>query len=133
MGSLPLAPPGKPIQYKAIIMYQALAKDFPVAQLVKNLPAMQETRVQFLGQEDPLEKEMAIHSNILACRIPWTEKPGGLQFMGHKEWDTTERLTHTHTHTHTLAAWWESRGEQACPVPCFHRILLLYRPGAIHC
>ena len=82
-------------------MYQALAEDFPVAQLVKNLPAMQETRVQFLGQEDPLEKEMAIHSNILACRIPWTEKPGGLQFMGHKEWDTTERLTHTHTHTHT--------------------------------
>ena len=112
-------------------MYQALAEDFPVAQLVKNLPVMQETRVQFLGQEDPLEKEMAIHSNILACGIPWTEKPGGLQFMGHKEWDTTERLTHTHTHT--LAAWWESRGEQACPVPCFHRILLLYRPGAIHC
>ena len=79
-------------------MYQALAEDFPVAQLVKNLPVMQETRVRFLGQEDPLEKEMAIHSNILACRIPWTEKPGGLQFMGHKEWDTTERLTHTHTH-----------------------------------
>ena len=56
-------------------------KDFPAAQIVKNLPAMQETRVQFLGQEDPLEKGMATHSNILAWRIPWTEKPGRLQFM----------------------------------------------------
>ena len=49
-----------------------------VAQLVKNLPAMQETWVQSLGWEDPLEKEMAIHSSILAWRIPRTEKPGGL-------------------------------------------------------
>ena len=48
-----------------------------VAQMVKNLPAMQETQVQFLGWEDPLEKEMATQSNILAWRIPWTEKPGG--------------------------------------------------------
>ena len=103
MGSLPLAPPGKPIQYTAIIMYQALAEDFPVAQLAKNLPMMQETRVRFLGQEDPLEKEMAVHSSILAWRSPWTEKSGGLQFMGHKEWDTTERLTHTHTHARARA------------------------------
>ena len=50
-----------------------------VAQLVKNLPAMQETRVQFLGREDSLEKEMANHSSILAWEIPWTEEPGGLQ------------------------------------------------------
>ena len=49
-----------------------------IAQLVKNLPAMQETQVRFLGQEDPLEKEMATHSSILAWRIPWTEEPGGL-------------------------------------------------------
>ena len=49
-----------------------------VAQLVKNLPAMQETQVRFLGQEDPLEKAMAIHSSILAWRIAWTEEPGGL-------------------------------------------------------
>ena len=49
-----------------------------VAQLVKNLPAMQETQVQFLGWEDPLEKEMETHSSILACRIPWTEELGGL-------------------------------------------------------
>ena len=52
---------------------------FPVAQMVKNLPAMQETRVQSLGREDPLEKGMAIHSSIFAWRIPWMEKPGGLQ------------------------------------------------------
>ena len=50
-----------------------------VAQMLKNLPAMQETRVRLLGQEDPLEKDMATHSSILAWRIPWTEEPGGLQ------------------------------------------------------
>ena len=50
--------------------------------MVKNLPAMQETWVQSLGQEDPLEKGMAAHSSILAWRIPWTEEPAGLQSMG---------------------------------------------------
>ena len=50
--------------------------------MIKNLPVMQETQVQFLGEEDPLEKEMATHSSILAWRIPWTEEPGGLQSMG---------------------------------------------------
>ena len=59
-----------------------------IAQSVKNLPAMQETWVQFLGQEDPLEKEMASHC-IFAWRIPQTEEPGGLQFMGSQELDTT--------------------------------------------
>ena len=49
-----------------------------IAQSVKNLPAMQETQVRFLGWEDPQEKEMATHSSILACRIPWTEKLGRL-------------------------------------------------------
>ena len=53
-----------------------------VAQEVKNLPAVPETRVRSLGQEDPLEKGMATHSSILAWRIPWTEEPGGLQSMG---------------------------------------------------
>jgi len=53
-----------------------------VAQSVKNLPTMQETLVQSLGQEDPLEKGMVNHSSILAWRIPWTEEPGRLQFMG---------------------------------------------------
>ena len=53
-----------------------------VAQMVKNLPAMWETLVWALGQEDPLKEEMATHSSILAWRIPWTEEPGGLQSMG---------------------------------------------------
>ena len=53
-----------------------------VAQMVKNLPAMQETKVQSLGQEDLLEKGMATHSSILAWRIPWTEESGRLQSMG---------------------------------------------------
>ena len=56
-----------------------------MAQWVKNLPAMQETQemqLPSLGQEDPLEKEMAAHSSILAWEIPWTEEPGGLQSMG---------------------------------------------------
>ena len=53
-----------------------------VAQLVNNLLAMQETWVRSLGREYPLEKEMATHSNTLAWKIPWTEEPSGLQFMG---------------------------------------------------
>ena len=60
-----------------------------VAQLVKNLPAAQETQVQFLGWEDPLEKEIATHSSILAWRIPWREEAGGLQSMGSQELDTS--------------------------------------------
>ena len=52
--------------------------DFPMAQMVKNLPAMQEIWVRSLVQEDPLEKEIAIHSSVLAWRIPWTEGSGGL-------------------------------------------------------
>ena len=54
----------------------------PVAQTVKNPPAMQETRIRSLGQEDPPDKEMAARSNILAWEIPWTEEPGRLQAMG---------------------------------------------------
>ena len=53
-----------------------------VAQLVKNLPAVQETQVWSLGQEDPLEKGVAVYSHILSCETPWTEEPGGLQSMG---------------------------------------------------
>ena len=68
-----------------------------MAQMVKCLPAMQETQVQSLGEEDPLEKEMATQSSILAWEIPWTEEPRGLQSMGHKYLDMTEELTHTHT------------------------------------
>ena len=70
---------------------------FLVAQMVRNLPAMQKTRVQSLGWEDPLEKGMATHSSILTWRIPWTQEPGGLQSMGSQRADTTEQLTHTHS------------------------------------
>ena len=66
----------------------------------------QETSVQSLGEEDLLEEEMATHCSIPAHKIPWTEEPGRLQSIGHKESDTSERArvrarTHTHTHTHT--------------------------------
>ena len=54
-----------------------------VVQTLKNLPSMQETQVQFLGREDPLEKGMVTHSSILAWRIPWTEEPGELQSISH--------------------------------------------------
>ena len=70
--------------------------------MVKTPPAMQETsetRVRSLGQEDPLEEEMATHSSILAWRIPWTEEFGGLQSTGRKESDTTEQL---HLHFTTI-------------------------------
>ena len=60
--------------------------------MVKNLPAMKETWIQSLGQEDPLEKGLATHSSILARRIPWTEEPGGLQSLGlqrvRHDWET---------------------------------------------
>ena len=76
--SLPAEPPGKP-------------------QMVKNLPAMQETWVQSLGQENPLEKVMATHSNILSWRIPWTEEPGRLQSVGLHSQTGLKRLS-THAH-----------------------------------
>ena len=60
-----------------------------MAQRLKRLPGMQETRVRSLRQEDPLEKEMATHSSILAWEISWTEEPGGLQSMGHRDLDMT--------------------------------------------
>ena len=70
---------------------------FLVSQMVKNLPAMQETQVQFLGQEDPLEKGMATQSSILPWRIPWTEEPGGLQSTGSQrvrhDWATNTTTT----------------------------------------
>ena len=63
--------------------------------MVKNLPAMQEIRVQSLGWEDPLEKGRATHTSVLAWRIPWTEEPGRPQSWGQRESDTTEQVTHT--------------------------------------
>ena len=71
--------------------------------MVKNLPSMWETWVPSIIREDPLEKEMATHSTILAWRIPWTESTVAWWTTVHgvAESDTTKRLTHTHTHTHT--------------------------------
>jgi len=63
------------------------------------MSTMQQTRIQSLGWEDPLEKEMAIHSSTIAWKIPWPEEPGRLQSMGRKESDTTEQL---HFHFHYL-------------------------------
>ena len=72
LGSIPGL--GRPCMIKYLVPRASL-----VAQMVKNLPAMQETWVQCLGPEDPLEKEMTTHFSILAWRIPWAEEPGGLQ------------------------------------------------------
>ena len=72
-----------------------------IAQMVKNPFAMQKTRVWSLGSEDPLEKEMATHSGILAWRIPWTEEPGWLKSMIYKELDVTEWLS-----THVSVSNW---------------------------
>ena len=70
-----------------------------MAQRLKRLPVVQETQVRSLGWEDPLEKEMATHSSILAWEIPWTEEPGGLQSTG------SQRVRHDFTFTFTLHAW----------------------------
>ena len=67
-----------------------------VVQRLKHLPAMQETWVRSLGWEDPLEKDMATHSSILAWRIPWTEEPGGLQSLGCEELDTIREVEINH-------------------------------------
>ena len=73
LGRSPAEGIGYPLQYSWASL---------VAQKVKRVPAMQETWVRSLGQEDPLEKEMATHSSTLAWKIPWTEEPGRLQSMG---------------------------------------------------
>ena len=68
-------------QFKAVLEHVDLGHSL-VAHTVKHLPVMRETRVRFLGREDPLEKEMAIRSSTLAWKIPWTEEPDRLQSMG---------------------------------------------------
>ena len=73
---------GNLVQWKIIDPNKRVYVWALVAKTVKNLPAVQETQVQSLGWEDPLEKRMATHSSIIAWRIPWTEEPGGLQSMG---------------------------------------------------
>ena len=85
---------------------------FPGGSVVKNLPAikaMQEMQVQSLGQEDPLEEEIATYPSILARKIPWTEEPGRLQSIGSQRgrhdwpWAYTRARAHAHTHTCTIA------------------------------
>ena len=90
-----------------------------VAQRIKHLPAMQETRVQSLGWEDPLEKEMATHTSSLAWRIPWTEEPGRLQFTGsqrvghdlatsfHEKESITEYLKQKNESVSWKIKWWK--------------------------
>ena len=107
-----------------------------VAQVVKHLPTMQETQVQSLGQEDPLEREMATHSSILAWKTPWTEKPGGLQSMGSprvrhdwatslsshqqiptKEWEWRNGLLAVSVAGGRLCGWLSQRsGREGCTV-----------------
>ena len=76
-----------------------------VAQTVKNLPAMQETQVQCLSHEEPLEVGMATHSSILAWRLPWTEEPGGLQSLGSQRvgHDFTTRTYTTFSNIHIIS------------------------------
>ena len=89
-----------------------------VAQMVKRLSTMRETRVRSLGWEGPLEKEMAIHSSTIAWKIPWTEEPGRLQSMGtRKELDTTERL-----HVHVMDLPGGSDGKSIC-LQCWRPVL----------
>ena len=84
-----------------------------MAQRVKRLPAMQETWVQSLGREDPLEKEMATHSSVLAWRIPWMEEPGGLPSTGSQRVGQ-DQATNTFTRTYGGLPWWLSGKESAC-------------------
>ena len=72
------------VQLHHILFLVCIVGASPVAQMVENLAAMQKTGVGSLGQEDPLEEEMATHSSILAWRIPWTEEPGGYSLRGCK-------------------------------------------------
>ena len=85
------------IQRKPIILKQGYQRASLVTQVVTDPPAVQRTRLQPLGQEDPLEKGMATHSSILVWRVPWTEEPGGLQSTS---WQSQTRLS---THTHSFA------------------------------
>ena len=71
-----------------------------MAQSAKNLPAIQETRVRFLGRENPLEKEIATHSRVLAWRLPWTEEPGRLQAMGSQRVRRDPVTKHNTQHMH---------------------------------
>ena len=88
------------VDHAIIGIFSKIFKPTHIAQSEKNLPAVQETQIWSLGQEDPLEKEMATHSSILAWKTPWTEEPGRLQSIG------SQRVGHdwtTNTSLHTLS------------------------------
>ena len=104
---------------------------FPGGSVVKNLPATQEpqeTWVQSLGQEDPLEEGMATHSSILAWRIPWTEEPGRLQSIESQGWTRLKQLsTHTHTHVQVIFCLFVCQWT----LGCFH-VLTIVNNAAIN-
>ena len=81
-----------------------------VAQRLERLPPMPETRVQSLGGEDPLEKEMVTHSSILAWRIQWMEKPGRLQSTGLQSWTQLNDFTSLHERLHFTTCEWRKEG-----------------------
>ena len=95
-GKSPTGGNGYPLQYSCLENPMGRV----VAQTVKHLSTMWETQIRSLGREDPLEKEMAIHSGTIAWKVPWTEEPGRLQSMG-SEFDTTMQLI-KHTHTKSI-------------------------------
>ena len=88
--------------------------------MVKNLSAIQETWVQFLDQEDPLEKGMSTHPSVLAWRIPWKEEPGGLQSMGlqrvRHDWPTNTFTFNINMHTHNII--WSERNQTQVIIYC---------------
>ena len=107
--------------------------------MVKHLPNKEETQVWSLSWEDPLEKEMAIHSSILAWEIPWTEDPGGRQLRGCKESDVTERLNSNSSsvpyvggNTLTLKkvlGWPTSSFKLFCTISVPSSVLFMKKPG----
>ena len=101
--------------------------DSLVAQTIRSLPAMRETWARSLGQKDPLEKEMAIHSSILAWRIPWMEEPGGLQSMGSQSRTRLSNVFIFYVHTYVSKIQqqqmknnrcWQEYGKTKTPISC---------------
>ena len=105
---LPSSPPALNLsQHQGLFKWSASL----VAQRLKRLPGIQETRVWSLGREDPLEKEMTTHSSTLAWRIPWREEPGRLQSMGSQrvghDWETEHTCMHVHLDIWSLLILWK--------------------------
>ena len=117
----------KPLSFK-VLVYNVSFHQWAslVAQTVKRLPAMWETRVQSLGEGDPLEKAVATHSSILAWKIPWTEEPDGLQSMG------SQRVRHDWVTSLSFHQWCFYNIKKLCEEFFFwHRIFQVWRPYKI--